>query len=356
MRTLDALLVLALLGGCSTSDADPGVTGGAAEDAAESGDAAAGAGGASPSTGGSGGDNGGSGGTNAPQGGSGGSAGSAGSAGNSAAGHDAATVCARWKADRAAGAEGAWDGDAASCHEGTLAAPGAENTVRRVNLYRWLAGLPEVTHNPSMSVGAQQCAVMMHANDDLDHYPPETWKCYTPEGASAASVSLLATMPSVSGIDLFMLDLSSPYSMGHRRNILGDGLEEVGVGSTDEYSCLRTVDAIFVPGQDVTFTAWPPPGAVPFEAFDPLDYFSLDIAGWTVQTNKFELKGAKVQVTENGAVKPVQASALQDYMGNYYALRFKPNGWEAAPGHTYHVSVTSVGQPIEYDVEVVDCE
>ena len=52
-------------------------------------------------------------------------------------------------------------------------------------------------------------------------------------------------------------------------------------------------------------------------------------------------------------------STVVQLMGGYgstYALRFNPNGWTTAAGHTYHVSVTGASQAIEYDVEVVDCK
>lgn len=342
------VLSLALMAGCSAT-ADESSGDDAGPGAGSGGDESTGGGGTTGTAGNH--DAGGGAGTNAAGGGHAG-----GTGGTNVPGRDPASVCARWNADRAQMTEGAWNGDVASCQAGTLASPGPENTVRMVNLYRWLAGLPEVKLNPSMSAGAQQCALMMHANDTLDHYPQESWKCYSGEGASAASVSLLVTMPSVSGIDLFMLDFSSPFSMGHRRNILGDGLEEVGVGSTDEYSCLRTVDAVFVPAQDVVFTAWPPAGAVPLQAFDPMDYGNLDGAGWTVQTNRFSLEGAQVKVTEDGVDRPVQTAPLQDYMGNYYAFKFRPDGWDSEAGHVYHVTVTNVEEPIEYDVQVVDCQ
>src|SRR6185503_17686815 len=81
-------------------------------------------------------------------------------------------VCVRWNADVASVAEGAWTGSVGTCTAGDIPASGRANYLKLVNLYRNLAHLPGVTNDATLDAKTQQCALMMHANGDLDHSPP----------------------------------------------------------------------------------------------------------------------------------------------------------------------------------------
>ncbi|MFY0532355.1 CAP domain-containing protein [Nannocystis pusilla] len=78
--------------------------------------------------------------------------------------------------------EGTWSGAVAGCQAGDTGAPGRDNALRLINLYRWLAGLPAVGHDAGLNAKAQQCALMMHANGQLSHDPPMQWDCYSADG------------------------------------------------------------------------------------------------------------------------------------------------------------------------------
>jgi hypothetical protein len=87
--------------------------------------------------------------------------------------HTTEQVCTRWNTDRADLSEGSWSGSIAGCNPGDVAAGGRDNTVKLVNLYRWMCGLnDDVGLDATKNSEAQACALMMHANDDLDHTPP----------------------------------------------------------------------------------------------------------------------------------------------------------------------------------------
>jgi uncharacterized protein YkwD len=265
----------------------------------------------------------------------------------------AARICARWNADRASLGEGTWSGNVASCVAGDVSADGRASALRLVNLYRFLAGLPAVTTDPALDAKAQQCALMMDANDALDHAPPTSWRCYTADGASAAGSSNIATTRGVTAVDLYMVDPGNPTTMGHRRWILSNGLGPIGLGTTSGSSCMWVFGGRG--GQDRPWTAWPPPGPFPFGAVKP-SFQSIDQTGWTIQSSAIDLRSATVTVTSAGQPMPVTTTVLAANFGSRHALSFIPQGWTTRAGATYHVEVTGGSQPIAYDVEVVDCD
>ncbi len=263
------------------------------------------------------------------------------------------SVCERWLADRADLAEGAWSGSAASCDPGEILEPGPENALRLVNLYRYLAGLAPVIRDPALDAAAQACALMMHAEGRLSHDPTTDWACYSAQGADGAARSLEDLAPVVAAIDVYMIDPGNETTLGHRRNILSQWLQAVGIGSTDRASCLSTD----IPSQWIEgFIAWPPPGQFPMEAIEPLPWLgSLDDVGWSIQTTTIDLAAAEVTVRNaQDDVLPVEVWQLEPGYGSSYAIAIRPTGWSMQPG-TYRVDVAGVDPPIAYEFQVVDC-
>jgi uncharacterized protein YkwD len=103
--------------------------------------------------------------------------------------------------------------------------------LRRVNLFRWLAGMPSVSYDGSDHASLQECAHMMSVNGQLSHSPPMNWSCWTSGGASAAGRANIAYGYGSPGaaIDGFMAD-RNVRSLGHRRWILGTRLSSVEIG------------------------------------------------------------------------------------------------------------------------------
>ena len=267
----------------------------------------------------------------------------------------AMTVCERWNADRANMSEGSWSGSVGACDAGDVTAAGRDNALRIVNLYRWLAGQHEVTHDGTRNQKAQECALMMDANNQLSHTPPTSWTCYDADGAEAADKSNIATTPGVQAVDLYMLDpgAGNSASMGHRRWILSNSLGPVGLGTTDSYSCLWVIGGNG--GSNAPFVAFPSPGVWPLQAMTA-SFGSVDDTGWTIQSDSIDLGSASVTITDGGNSLPVTVSQLLGGYGSSYAIRINPQGWTTAAGHTYQVSVSGVSAPIDYSVEVVDCD
>jgi len=263
-------------------------------------------------------------------------------------------VCQRWNADRADLGEGTWSGSVESCEAGDISPEGRANALRLYNLYRWLADLPAVTTDPERDRMAQECALMMEANNSLSHSPPMNWTCWTEAGAEGASSSNLSSGPGVRSADGYMMDPGNETTIGHRRWILSNSLGPIGLGSTATgASCMQNLR-----GQgnaDKPWVAWPPPGAFPMEAYGN-GRTTLSDTGWTVQSDELDLSDAQVSVGSAGSALPVSVTQLQGGYGSRQAFRFNPMGWEPTAGQTYSVSVTGISEPLSYDVHMVACE
>lgn len=170
----------------------------------------------------------------------------------------------------------AWSGDTATCTAGTISDSAYVRTLRRINYYRELVGLPgnivwdTALHNP-----AQEAALMFRANSSLSHNPPMTWKCWTnagDQGAGASNISLGSH--SANAITSFMRDNGTGnFAVGHRRWILYDRAQNFGLGSTNNSSALYVFGTSTSPA-GVTYTAYPSPGFFPAPLIFPRWSFS----------------------------------------------------------------------------------
>ncbi len=266
-----------------------------------------------------------------------------------------ALLCERWKSDRAQLGEGSWSGSVDACEPGTMSQDGRDNALRLVNLYRFIAGLPPVAEDPARTSKAQACALMMHANGQLSHTPPMSWKCWTADGAGAAGQSNISSTPGVLAVDLYMVDPGNDTTIGHRRWLLSNYLGPIGVGSTAVNSCLMVIGGMGNAGKP--WLAWPPPGLVPYQALHvpTIGWSDVDQTGWTVQSDSIDLNAASVSVSVDGVDKPVAVNALGKNYGSSFAVRFVPQGWTVEPGKTYDVELGNVAEPISYSVQIVDC-
>lgn len=267
-----------------------------------------------------------------------------------------AAVCERWAALRAATNEGTWSGNVGSCDAGDMDDAWRDRVLESVNTHRFLADLPPVTRDAGRDAIAQDCALMMHANDTLSHTPPPSWSCYTADGADGAGSSNIATAPAMSAMDLYMVDFGNESTFGHRRWFLSNSLGPIGVGSTNRFSCHYVLGGSGA--HDARWTAWPPPGPVPFEIMDPITSFdapSVDEIGWTVQSDVVNLDGATVTVTRGGETLPVEAWTLSPWFGSQYALAFRPDGWSSEAGATYDVTVETAAETLAWSVRFVTC-
>ncbi|MBK8172292.1 MAG: hypothetical protein IPK60_18370 [Sandaracinaceae bacterium] len=268
-------------------------------------------------------------------------------------GRSAAEVCSRWNADRANLSEGTWNGSVATCNPGDMDAAWRGRVMRQVNLYRWLSGLSDtLNHDAALDSRSQQAALMMTAQMGISHTPDSSWPCYTAEGADAAGHSNLAGgNASVASIASYMVDGGNATTLGHRRWILSNTVGPFGIGSTDLYSVLYVVNGA---SSGAAYAAWPSTGVMPIQAWTDSWGRSIDETGWSVQSNSIDLSGATAIVTTDGETLATTTTHLLPNYGSSFAISIM-HTWEVEAGRVYHVSLTGVSSPIEYDVAPVNC-
>ena len=287
-----------------------------------------------------------------------------------------AQVCHRWRCEaRVAVAPARWSGDPSACHAGELDADAAERALRMLNVHRFLAGVAPVDVEPTWTDAAQQCALVAHANAKLSHTPPSDWRCWSDLAAATSAVSLIANRSAPPAIAAFVEDPGNEPTMVHRRWLLSEELERIGIGSTDRYSCV-VVDgrglgpaaesggvkptSANVGGADDDqepepaargWVAWPPPGPVPMDVFTSE---RLDEMGWTIQSSTDDLDRATVTVSSEGKALAVRIERLAPMLGSRSAIRFVPDGWKTEPERSYVVRVAGE-RSFEFTVEPTAC-
>lgn len=172
----------------------------------------------------------------------------------------------------------AWTGDVATCQPGTLAPAVLDASLSATNYLRDMAGVPPVTADAAKHAAAQQAALMMDANNTLNHYPPTTWRCFTTDGATAASKSNLAIgSPGVRALAAYMADtgLNNAYA-GHRKWILNPSTRTVGFGGTTRTQAMHVVNEIVYSGeQEPDYAiAWPTAGFFPEGLYPKGTYYA----------------------------------------------------------------------------------
>ena len=282
---------------------------------------------------------------------------SAGSGGSAATGDRSPdATCARFRADTANLSEGTWSGSVDGCNAGDISADGRENALRLFNLMRWLADLPAVATEEARNQQAQACSLMMTANDMLSHMPPMDWKCYSDLGAKGASTSNISGGPGVASVLSYMVDSGNETTFGHRRIVLSNELGPIGLGSAgkDGSSCMQNIGGTGKAGK--AWMAWPPPGPFPMQAYTDAYKRTLDSTGWSLQSKSIDLKAAQVTIMSGGQPKPVKVEQLTGNYGQSTAIRIVPDGWKAAAGASYAVSVSGTATPIAYEIQLIDCK
>ena len=134
-------------------------------------------------------------------------------------------------------AEQAWTGNAASCNAGTVSQLTYDRTLQRINYFRRLVGEPgNIVYETTRNAKCQQAALMCLANGALNHAPPDTWSCYTAEGAEGCANSNLSSAFGSNAITNFMTDAgANNTAAGHRRWILYSRARTFGIGSASSY-------------------------------------------------------------------------------------------------------------------------
>jgi hypothetical protein len=232
-----------------------------------------------------------------------------------------------------------------------------------------MAGIPADIDLSSTNSGKdQEAALMMSANGTLSHSPPESWDCYSPDGAEAAGNSNLSLGSyGWDAVDGYMIDPgASNGPVGHRRWLLYPQTQTMGTGDIPPQSHSSS-NALWVfdshiwdprPGTRDDFVAWPPPGYIPYPVVP---------ARWSFAYPQADFSGTTVTVTKDGESVPVTPeSYVSGYGENTFVWIF--NGMSSsdtwtmpASDESYQVSVNNVviggqAQNFNYTVTVFDPE
>ena len=191
----------------------------------------------------------------------------------------------------------AWTGSLATGRAGTTSAAFKEDVRRRINFYRALSGVPaDIVFDSAKNEKCEESALMMSANGSLNHYPPATWRFYTPRGAEAAGMSNLSLGAYGPGsIDDYMVDPGAEnYLLGHRRWLLYSLAQEMATGDVPDSGASYSSNVVWVignfkPSAPAGFTTWPNKGYVPQPLVPTrwsLSYPGADFSSATVIMNQ----------------------------------------------------------------------
>jgi len=261
-----------------------------------------------------------------------------------------------------------WSGNYAGCVPGTNSDAYLQAVVRRENYFRAMAGVPAwITFSNEYTRKAQLSALMMGANNDIDHFPPPSWLCYTADGAEAAQKSNLAL--GNAGPDamnaLIRDNGNNNAAVGHRRWMLYPQTRKMGCGNVPANGPSPAISVLWVfdphvadprPATRESFVAWPPPGYVPYQ---------VTYARWSFSYPGADFTGTTVSMTSNGvplsvALAPLAAGYGENTLvwvpANLNTLNlnsFSP----PATDTVYHVTLNNVRisgapQTFNYDVRV----
>lgn len=232
-----------------------------------------------------------------------------------------------------------WDGSTSGCEAGDANDVFDAATVESINWFRRMAGLNPVTESATQSAGAQDAALMMHAQNNLSHFPATSWPCHTAAGASTAGLSNLTL--GIVGPRGVVGQIEDPgagnEALGHRRWLLFPELQSVGIGNTSRASAVQVINDFGARYSETDWVAWPPAGLVPDATV--FDRWSLSYAGGS----SVNFSAASVSVTENGRALAVKLLPIANGFGDA-AL-----GWEVAGANpqaagdvVYRVSVSGI--------------
>lgn len=192
-----------------------------------------------------------------------------------------------------------WTGSVAGCLAGKISDAARAATVGQINYFRVVAGLRPVTLDADLAPVAQRTALMMDANNQLSHEPPDYWACRTDAADRLAGRANLALGSSAHGaiaISRYMADSSHVYA-GHRRWLLNPRTAVMSAGST------ASANAVVVTGMPQhslsvpRWIAWPAAGYFP-GPLEPDGRWSL-----SASNSHTDFSNASVTVSDAGGAR-----------------------------------------------------
>ncbi|MBK7882299.1 MAG: hypothetical protein IPJ83_17330 [Saprospiraceae bacterium] len=230
--------------------------------------------------------------------------------------------------------------------------------IKRVYYFRKLVGIDsKIDLIDSWSSWCQEAALIMKANNSLNHYPPSNSKCYTDGGAIAARQSNLSLGSFGSNsIDNQIKDFgANNYGVGHRRWILYPSLEGFAVGSTDRSMVLMHDGSYKDPIPYPDFISYPSPGYFP----KSLIFNNLR---WSFSKKDADFSKVKIEILdESNRIIPFTLEADDKFLPVDNTIVFIPQIGTINFGRDYlfsisikNVLVAGVMKSFDYKVLLID--
>lgn len=246
------------------------------------------------------------------------------------------------------------------CNVGVHSDKDKADTIRRINLFRYLSGLVkhEVNQDTKYHQQCLEATAVLAAYGGLTHYLTTEMECYTDAAKTAAASSNIAFgySSSADSIDGYIEEgASNKETLGHRRWILHRSLAGVGIGWRHANSYLGRYGVLKVFGgvsqkndeNEIPFVACPGPGPQPINLI--YNYWSIYVQGGKVITSG-SVKRNDGEVLANSPVH------MLDGYGESPAYRFDIDMSKIDVTHSYTVSVTlDDGSTLTYVVKPCDC-
>ena len=219
-----------------------------------------------------------------------------------------------------------WTGNVSSCNPGGVSASTDQKVLQRINYFRRLVGLNDnITLDESNAHKYQKAALMLKANNDLDHFPPNSWTCWTQDGYDGCNTSNIALgVHSVDAITLFIEDPGAfNNKVGHRRWIFHSEKLKFSYGTTDNSMSQGCIGAEFDGNTSFPdFIAYPPANYIPQQLV--FDRWSFGLPGSFSSGADFS-SASVVMNGPNGLVPLTIVSANTTNMGDN-TIVWEPQG------------------------------
>ncbi|HYV30350.1 MAG TPA: CAP domain-containing protein, partial [Candidatus Binatia bacterium] len=211
-----------------------------------------------------------------------------------------------------------WTGDLTTCSPGSTDPAFRDLVALRINYYRAMAGVPAgIVFDSTFNTKDQAAALIMSANNALDHYPATTWACYSSdgyEGAGNSNIALANAGPDA--VSAYIEDFgANNAAAGHRRWLLYPQTQLMGTGDVPDTGANYAGNAVWVqdghyydarPATRDSFVSWPPPGFVPYPVV---------FARWSISFPDASFIGATVTMASNGVNVAVTKEPLSSSIG-----------------------------------------
>ena len=181
-----------------------------------------------------------------------------------------------------------WTGKTSTCKAGKISHDAYVKILARINYFRRLAGIDDhIVLDSSWNKLAQAAALIMYANNTLNHEPDKSMKCYSEDGKKGASTSNLSTIVDQSIKELISDEIqdggTSNNFCGHRRWLLNSDAVKMGIGATPGAYAVRVFedfdeaekDTSVFRGNQPEYFGYPFHGYVPYEVVYPKWSFAI---------------------------------------------------------------------------------